>query len=235
MTDVKAQFNLAILDKHGRNPLLSLPSNLRSFDCGIGNSMWGFSHFIEKEKLKSYLKDDNCFVIKCSITVHKVSLSVVMDPSPFVVPPSDMQQQFARFLQSGKGVDVTFEVNGQNFRAHKSILAARSPVFNAQFCGPLKEVSDTIKIEGIEAPVFAALLEFVYSDSYPEMYEFMAEHLLVAADRYGLERLKLFCGKELGQNIDITNMVSCLTLAESHNCPQVKDACLKFIAQTYKS
>lgn len=56
---------------------------------------------------------------------------------------------------------VTFEVNEQTVKAHKNILAARLPFFNAQFYGPLWEVSDTIKIEGTEAPVFSAILEFI--------------------------------------------------------------------------
>lgn len=100
----------------------------------------------------------------------------------------------------------------------------RSPFFNAQFYGPLWEVSDTIKIEWIEAPVFAAILEFIYSDLCPEMCEFTAENLLVATDQYGLERLRLICEKKLGQNINITNMVSYLALTEYHNCTQLKDA-----------
>ncbi|KAJ1688741.1 hypothetical protein LUZ63_012896 [Rhynchospora breviuscula] len=248
VTDVKAQFSLTILDKHGRNALLSRPSKLCSFDGGKRNSSWGYGRFIEKTKLESYLKDDDCFTIKCTVAVHKVSQLGVMDTAHFAVPPSDLHQQFASFFESGDGVDVTFKVNGQTFGAHRSILAARSPIFNAQFCGPLKEMADKIKIEGIEAPVFAALLQFVYSDSCPDIEEdnqgvtdnprqkvILAEHLLVAADRYGLERLKLMCEKVLGQNIDITNMVSYLTLAECHNCTKLKDACLKFIARSYNS
>ncbi|KAF3327423.1 BTB/POZ and MATH domain-containing protein 2-like protein [Carex littledalei] len=199
VTNVKAQFNLTILDKHGRHPLRSRPSKLRSFD-GKGNSSWGFSRFIKKTNLESYLKDDDCFVIKCTITIHKSGHAV------------DVNAKF-----------VTFEVNGQTFKAHRSILAARSPVFNTQFYGSLREVSDTIKIEGIEEPVFAAILEFVYSDLCPEMCKFMPEHLLVVADRYGLEILKLICEKKLGQNINI-NMVSYFTLGEYHNCTQLKDA-----------
>lgn len=66
-----------------------------------------------------------------------------------------MGQQFGQLLQSEKGSDVNFEVDGEIFAAHKLILAARSPVFRAQLFGPMKD-QDTrcIKVEDMEAPVF---------------------------------------------------------------------------------
>jgi hypothetical protein len=94
-----------------------------------------------------------------------------------------------------------FQVSGETFKAHRCVLAARSPVFNAQFFGQMKE-SDAaagvvVCIDDMEAHVFEALLFFVYTDSLPEMNSeeeaAMFQHLLVAADRYDLERLKLIC------------------------------------------
>jgi speckle-type POZ protein len=45
----------------------------------------------------------------------------------------------------------------------------------------------------MEVPVFKALLCFLYTDSLPEMSkedeDAMYQHLLVAADRYDMERL----------------------------------------------
>ena len=71
------------------------------------------------------------------------------------VPPSDIGQHFGQLLESGKGTDVNFEVNGEIFTAHKLVLAARSPVFRAQLFGPMKDHNThCIKIEDVEAPVF---------------------------------------------------------------------------------
>jgi speckle-type POZ protein len=45
--------------------------------------------------------------------------------------------------------------------------------------------------------VFRSLLHFIYTDSLPEIDDrdrtAMAQHLLVAADQYGMERLKSIC------------------------------------------
>lgn len=58
----------------------------------------------------------------------------------------------------------------------------------------------------------------------------MAQHLLAAADRYGLERLRLLCEAKLCENVAINNVATTLALAEQHHCFQLKAVCLKFIA-----
>ncbi|CAL4906526.1 unnamed protein product [Urochloa decumbens] len=84
---------------------------------------------------------------------------------------------------------------------------------------------------------------FIYTDMMPEhdgqeeeaMDEeaaaVMAQHLLVAADRYGLDRLKLMCEKRLVTlGIGISTVASTLALADQHNCPRLKAKCIEFIA-----
>lgn len=71
------------------------------------------------------------------------------------IPPSNIGHQFGQVLESGKGSDVSFEVNGETFAGHKLVLAARSPVFRAQLFGPMKDQNtQCIKVEDMEAPVF---------------------------------------------------------------------------------
>lgn len=58
----------------------------------------------------------------------------------------------------------------------------------------------------------------------------MAQHLLAAADRYGLERLKLVCEATLCQDVAINNVATTLALAEQHHCFHLKSVCLQFVA-----
>lgn len=58
----------------------------------------------------------------------------------------------------------------------------------------------------------------------------MAQHLLAAADRYGLERLRLLSEAKLCENVAINTVATTLALAEQHHCFQLKAVCLKFIA-----
>ncbi|CAD6341526.1 unnamed protein product [Miscanthus lutarioriparius] len=157
-----------------------------------------------------------------------------------------MHLHLGRLLAGGDGTDVTFEVAGETVAAHSYILAARSPVFMAQLFGPMKEKSMAcVRIEDMEARVFRALLHFVYSDSLPEIehdddnnYDeeedvddkiAVVQHLLVAADRYGLDRLKLLSEHKLCSCIDTSNVGTVLALAEQHGCNGLKKACFKFL------
>lgn len=68
----------------------------------------------------------------------------------------------------------------------------RSPVFKAEFYGPMAGKREkNIVIEDMQPAVFKALLRFIYTDSFPRMdadldiseRKEMLMHLLVAADR----------------------------------------------------
>lgn len=74
------------------------------------------------------------------------------------VPRSDMGRCFKELLSCGIGCDITFEVRDEKVRAHKRILAARSPVFKAQFFGPIgKPDLHTVVVEDVEPVVFKVI------------------------------------------------------------------------------
>jgi speckle-type POZ protein len=153
-----------------------------------------------------------------------------------VLPPSDMHRHFGDLLSSKEDVDVEFRVGTEKFSAHRLVLAARSRVFRAQLFGPMKEgtAREPIRIDGMEAQVFSTLLTFMYTDALPDMdqqdeYD-MAQHLLVAADMYDLERLKLICEDRLCNHISMSSVATILVLAEQHHCPVLKEACLVFLS-----
>ena len=58
----------------------------------------------------------------------------------------------------------------------------------------------------------------------------MIRHLLVAADRYAMERLKLVCQSFLCENLDVQNVATTLALADQHHCDILKDACIESIS-----
>lgn len=120
----------------------------------------------------AHLKDDS-FIIRCDVVVLDVKADINMEggsPSLNQVPPSDMSRHFKDLLLNKEGADVTFEVGGQTFPAHWCVLAARSTVFRAQLCCDIV-VRATVKIDGIEAKVFGSMLDFIYTDTLPNMWD----------------------------------------------------------------
>ncbi|GJN20397.1 hypothetical protein PR202_gb07772 [Eleusine coracana subsp. coracana] len=51
----------------------------------------------------------------------------------------------------------------------------------------------------------------------------------MAADRYGMERLKLICEDKLCRHISLNTVGTTLVLAEQHHCKRLKHVCFEFI------
>nr|XP_034570690.1 BTB/POZ and MATH domain-containing protein 2-like [Setaria viridis] len=209
----------------------------------VSHGSWGHGKFVKSSDLEqSGPLEDDCSTVRCDIIVirePRTAATTVPGASFVMVPPPDSSQHFGALLLGGKGADVRFLVADEAFAAHRCVLAARSPVFDALLFGPMKEGTATgncIRIDGMVPQVFQSLLHFIYTDSLPEMEEqdkeasaTMAQHLLEAADRYGMERLKLICEDILCRYIDVSTVATSLVLAEQHRCQGLKEACFEFL------
>ncbi|KAK3141452.1 hypothetical protein QOZ80_4BG0334120 [Eleusine coracana subsp. coracana] len=230
---VRARFTLALLERDGKMSQAT-NSGMRHTFCPA-NDNWGFVKFVDKSRLLQHL-DHDCLTIRCVLTVVKESRTVDgRGSNSIVVPPSNLHLDFEQMLNDGEGADVTFTVDDQLFSAHRCVLAYRSPVFKAELFGPMKEnVSKSIPIDDMEPSIFEALLYFIYTDRLPDSCSDgknpAMQHLLVAADRYGVERLRLMCESKLSEAIDVDTVATTLVLAEQHNCSQLRRACIGFMA-----
>jgi speckle-type POZ protein len=115
------------------------------------------------------------------------------------------------------------------------VLAARSPVFKAELFGQMNETTvKRVEINDMEPAIFDALLYFIYTDSLSgdcDVDQSVAlQHLLVAVDRYGLDRLKAICEGMLCQRIDMQTVATTLALADQHHTMHLKNACLGYLS-----
>lgn len=134
-------------------------------------------------------------------------------PADDLVPSSGLNHHLGELLHKGTGADVTLVAAGESFAAHKAILASRSPVFMAEFFGHMKEKrSPRVEIKDMDAAILGAMLRFIYTDSVPEPEDgddgevaamHTAQHLLAAADRYGIDRLKVACEDRLFDGVTV--------------------------------
>ncbi|KAG2582502.1 BTB/POZ and MATH domain-containing protein 1-like [Panicum virgatum] len=181
----------------------------------------------------TYLRDDR-LTIECVVTVRKEPRVSRTRAFPSIrVPASNLKRQLAGLLER-----AAFAVAGETFAAHQLVLALRSPVFKAELCGLMREAggaAQPIDIEDMQPEVFRAMLHFVYTDSMDHSDDDfgrncdMVRHLLVAADRYAIERLKLTCQSILCRNQDVKNVATTLALADQHHCDRLKQACVEFM------
>ena len=58
----------------------------------------------------------------------------------------------------------------------------------------------------------------------------MTQHLLVAADRFDLTRLRAICESRLCDMVDVDTAATTLALAEQNHAQALKQACLEYVA-----
>jgi len=139
-------------------------------------------------------------------------------------PVSRLSLDFLKLLDDEDGKDVTFLVQGEEIRAHRNVLSARSAYFQAEFQSGMEEsVSNQVKIPDIAPEVFRQLLKFLYSGVAPVFRDNVTAGLLGAADKYGCEDLKEVCETALAQNLRRDNVVDILIVADDHGCPVLQE------------
>ncbi|KAG2311232.1 hypothetical protein Bca4012_025685 [Brassica carinata] len=252
-SEVRALFELSLVDQSGKGNHKVHSHFERTLDTGpytlkYKGSMWGYKRFIRRTQLETsdFLKDD-CLIINCTVGVV---VSEVQCPQlhSVRVPDSELGSHFGVLLDSMEGSDVTFDIAGEKFQAHKLVLAARSPYFKSKFFNEVEANNTEVTINDLEPKVFKALLQFVYKDSLPEdvepvttltfehlnlpeIYETLMVKLLAAADKYGMNRLRLLCEAHICKGVSVKSVAKILALADRYKATELKSVCLLFTAK----
>ncbi len=194
---------------------------------------------ISRETLSKELANalvGGCLTIYCEIETTSNDKELTGSGTPFTnQPQSSLSDQFAKdcenLFKNKKFCDVTLNVSGRNFKAHKDILSARSPVFAAMFDHPTKEnLSDVVDIHDIEPEVFEEVLRYIYTNRVPSLrMEATAVELLAAADKYLLPKLKQECKHHLTNRMSAENCVKVFSLVENHPASYLKKRAEGFI------
>ena len=100
----------------------------------------------------------------------------------------------------------------------------------------LPSVTQVITVEEKQPAVFGLLLQFIYTDWLPDVDDLDVDDvgefiklLLVAADRYCMDRMKLICESILSKRLDVESVGNILALADQYHCSSLKDACIEFM------
>ncbi|KAL6661195.1 hypothetical protein ACP70R_000579 [Stipagrostis hirtigluma subsp. patula] len=141
----------------------------------------------------------------------------------------------ARMLQEDILTDITINAADGSIRAHRAILATRSPVFRSMFSHDLKEKElSTVDISDMSLDACQAFLNYIYGDLRSE--EFLSNRLalLRAADKYDIADLKEACHESLVEDIDTSNVLERLQTAHLYRLQKLKGSCMRFLVDFRK-
>uniref|UniRef100_A0A8D8DND2 Speckle-type POZ protein n=2 Tax=Culex pipiens TaxID=7175 RepID=A0A8D8DND2_CULPI len=181
-----------------------------------------------------YLLADDTLTIRFKFSLHEQVLENAPTPQPEPLPDIQLLDHLADLLESKKFSDVTVVVGSTEFRVHKAILTARSPVFAAMFGHNMQESKENrVTIDDIEPRVFQQVLRFIYTGVVKNL-DHMACELLAAADKYALGHLRTICEENLGSTLSVESATKTLYLADLHHADQLKQQAIRFIAGNIK-
>jgi len=169
-----------------------------------------------------------------SYNEHTVAL---VDPVASALRASTLTSSFVgdlrQLIDNDEFADVTFIVEGRAVHAHRAILAVRSDHFRAMFSSGMRESREhEVSLAHMRAPVFLALLEYIYVDAVNVGAE-MALELYAAADLYTLDRLKGLCEIIVQKNIAIDNAAALFQTADDLHSQRLREVCLAYMVRHF--
>lgn len=230
-SEVRAKFKFSILNAN-REETKAMESQ-RAYRFVQGKD-WGFKKFIRRDFLMDEvngLLPNDTLTLFCEVSVvaDSINVSGSSTQSAVKVQECNLSCQLGNLLDTGLLSDVSLLADGQEYKAHKAILAARSPVFGAMFEHEMEERKNgRVEIPDVDSDVFREMLQFIYTGKTSKLDQ-MAAELLAAADKYALDRLKVMCEESLCSSLSIDNVCSVLILADLHCASHLKEYAVEFV------
>jgi len=173
----------------------------------------------------------NCFI---SFQVELKLMTQSISPLPVLAPTNpvmmiDDAECFKELAEDMKKLsvaevlcDVVIICGGDvKLKAHRAVLAARSPVFQAMFTHDMTEkLSGKVKIPDCKPEAMRNFLHFLYHAKL-ESYDHAAK-LLELAEQYQVATLKKMCEAHLITKVTKDNAMEMLDLANLHSSDQLK-------------
>lgn len=134
---------------------------------------------------------------------------------------------------SGILCDVNLIVDGEEFPAHKGVLAANSSFFLAMFTTEMLEKDKTrANLRSISASAMGSLLEFMYTGQIQVHVENVFD-LLEASNFLFVEKVQKACCQFLESIIDIENCFSILSVADAFSCDGLSQTVTQYVNRQF--
>lgn len=126
--------------------------------------------------------------------------------------------------------DLTIITADGTLKAHKAVMTATSPVFEALYLDSDNEKeSSTIHIENMSQESCTALLSYMYGTIKAEDFWKHRLALLGAANKYEISDLKDACEESLLEDLNSGNVLDRLNEAWMYQLHKLKKGCFAFL------
>uniref|UniRef100_A0AAY4CG98 BTB/POZ domain-containing protein n=1 Tax=Denticeps clupeoides TaxID=299321 RepID=A0AAY4CG98_9TELE len=229
---VRVSCKLAMLNAEGQEEFSLGKFTLSMIVYYFNNDKLGFPDFVHRSDILDddlgFLKDDTLtLTCEVSLIVGLLQFTVEIDPdasTPQVKKQEpNMAEELRELWNTSLHSDCILSVAGQEFKAHKAILAARCPVFHSMFMNNTKEnQTGRVDIKDMEADILEEMITYIYTGTSPNVHQ-MASKLIAAAD------MVLICEDALCSRLDVASAAENLILGDLYRARHLKQDALTFI------
>ncbi|KAG8188112.1 hypothetical protein JTE90_029040 [Oedothorax gibbosus] len=178
-----------------------------------------------------------CLVLHCALDVNELlkedspaSNTQARSSTHSEDMTRDWAVDFRTLLNTGLHSDVVLKIGEQQIKAHRAILAARSPAFRAMFeHDTLEKNNNEVVITDLSMESMTDFLKFLYTGEIADLSAQELLALLVAADKYNIPKLKKQCSSALCPLITNEIALNVLVLSNLHCDEDLKNAAVQVV------
>lgn len=154
----------------------------------------------------------------CNFSWCKYPLSLLI----FLSELNKLSENFKDLFANKETCDVTFKVKDKEYKAHRSVLIARSSVFAATFRhNTLERQTGVITILDCDPVSFQQFLDYLYTGKLEELSFLSAQNLYYTSEKYDVQELKAFCVEYLMQCLTVENVCEIAVFADKYDETQL--------------
>ncbi|CAJ0943960.1 unnamed protein product, partial [Mesorhabditis belari] len=192
--------------------------------------------YIKRDVLFPQILPRDLIIVQVEIDVAVETITTTTEQLVAVNCEQQLVDDYMRIFRDDVLTDFSIRVGGREVRAHRAILAARSPVFSAMLMhtDTNESKNSEMTIPDLDYEVVVEMLNYIYGGRCGKDINHIASDLLIAADKYRLEELKAHCEKTLMEQLSIENVCEMLILGDMYGAPRLRKRAVQFILQRPK-
>ena len=147
--------------------------------------------------------------------------------------PQELVEGLNRLRLGSQLCDVVIFVDGEQFPAHRVVLAANTPYFEAMFSGGLEESNQkTVTLREVKSTAVKEIIDYCYTSTV-HIDNSNVESLLSASCLLQVSGVMGACCEFMKNQLDSDNCLSVRSFAEAHSCQELVQVADAFVQEHY--